>query len=522
MANVVTQAARFVVLQPKAESTTSTGGSSEGVVAAVVVSRKGKPGIPLEVTGESWQTMLGKPLPMSDGSNAEGLRHLSDALAACGRGYVVRAIADDARYPSIIINTDGTVVKANHAFSTDLALGAGALMGFYVKDGDVDAERSFEVTNADTSLGTFDLTVSEKVSDEWAVIATYEDLSVDVDGVDDSGLNAFAETALESRSPYIGCIVSRDITKADIADVAVQEFEGGTTGGEVTAQNVIDAWTVLQYSNLPFNLGMAAGQYDHTAIRHMNDICDGLMIQFRFDAPPSMNEQEVEAWLVAINLGNSFAASAYHYPYKANDPYQGGKSAWGVSGEATAAKARCFATNSSRPDVPGVHYSAGGSTRGFISRSGIEPIHTTGFTSAESKVEIKDGSGKIVGRLNPVSMGKTIDDVLTCYAKKNYLKLEHVVSIYFAMSHEVQEGASALKFEPDGITEDNLNRLCQRIGQKFYDSGALVTPRKPEKDGTEPYIFKISQAEIDLWYIEMSICPTGVFRRGALQPIILQ
>lgn len=519
---VVTQAPRFVTLQPNAERTTSTGGTSAMVAAAVLVTRKGEPGKPLQVTGETWEEVLGSPYPMSMGSNAEGLRHLKDALSTCQHAYVVRAVADNARYPVITINADGTTAKTDLGFDTTLAPITGTQMSFFVRDGDVDAKRRISITKVDVDTGLFDLKLEQERSGEWVLLDTYEDLGLKAEDVDDLGLPAFAETALESRSPYIGCVVASDAVAANLKTVDAVEFEGGTTGDEPSTDNIKAAWDVLRYSNLPFNQVMTAGQYNPVVIRHINTICNDLMVQLRADAPPHLTEEAANQWIEALNLGNSFNLSIYHYPYEANDEWFGGKSVWGVSGEAVAAKARCYATTKNRADVPGVHYAAGGQERGYISRSGIKPLHTSGFVAEEDKVEIKDASGAIVGRLNPVTMGKYIGDVLTNYSKKNYLRFEHVVSIYFAMSKEVIEAAESLKFKPDGLTLDGLERACSRIGQKYVDSEALVIPREPELDGEEPFVFKITQKEIDLWLIEMSICPTGVARRGALQPILMR
>lgn len=522
MVAVVTQAPRFVVLKPNAEGTTSTGGSSEAVAATVIVSKKGTPGVPIEVTEKTWKSILGTPFSMIEGTKAEGLRHLSDALKGCGRAYIVRAIADDARYPAITLKNDGSIQKTNHAFGSDVVPGDGSLISFFVKNGDVDSQHSIEIKNSDIDAGTFDLHVYGVDSNgEAETVEVHEDLSLDIYGKNDFGGNSYAESALVASS-IIGCFVSSSADKANLKNLVVSSFVGGTSGSEPSSQNIKDAWDVLRYSQKTFHLAMAAGQYDTDVLSYIDGICDELMVQFRLDVPPTMTEEEANDWVIDLNFGSSFVASVYHYPYKANDQFSGGKSAWGVSGEATAAKARCFATNSSRPDVPGVHLAAAGLTRGSIDRTGIEPLHTKGFTSAESKVEVRDKSGKIVGRYNPVPEGKVIGDGLTTYAKKNYLRYEHVVAIYFAMSREVKEAAEALKWEPDGITENNLDKLTGRIGQKYIDSGALVTPRNPDEDGTEPVVFNIKQAEIDLWSIDMSICPTGTFRRGSLQTILMR
>ena len=525
---VVTQAPRIVVLRPVADRTLSVPGSAAAILGTVVVADKGAVGVPLYVTRDSMQSVLGKPLPMSRGTNAEGLRQLDDALMECQYGCVVRAISAAARFPSITFPATGAPVKANHAYGTDVALSGTQWLAVFPKDGHPSTNRRVTIRDVDAESARFTLTLEEKQGSEWVKLETFKQLGAKEDDTDDMGLPAYAPTVLESMSPYINCAISPNtnftaLEAASTNDVLVDGvvFEGGTNGGDPTTTEIKAAWDILKNSERTFNLAFAAGQYDPEVIRHADEICDDLLVQFRFDAPPYMTEAQVSEWIKALNLPNSYQASCLHYPYKATDKFYGRKSVWGVSGEATAAKARGYATPTGHADIPGVHFAAAGEIRGFISRSGIEPLHNTGKVSAEDKVEVKKGS-RVVGRWNPVDQGKVIGDALTMYGLNNYLRFEHVVAIHNRIMHDCLTAARFAKFEPDGLTTGILTRLCNEVCQKYVDSGALVTPREVEVDGFDPFRVIITQLEIDLWKITIEFCPTGVFRRGAIQSVLIK
>lgn len=525
---VVTQAPRIMVLRPVADRTLSVPGSAAAIAGTVVVADKGAVGVPLYVTRDSMQSVFGKPMPMSKGTNAEGLRQLDDALAECQYGWVVRAISAAARFPSITFPATGAPVKANHAYGTDVALSGTQWLAVFAKDGHPSTNRKVTIRDVDAESARFTLLLEEKQGSEWVKLETFKQLGAKEDDVDDMGLPSYAPTVLESMSAYINCAISPDAdfealeaSSTDGVLVNGAVFEGGTNGGDPTVNEIKAAWDILKNSERTFNLAFAAGQYDQDVISHAESICDELLVQFRFDAPTYMTEAQVSEWIKALNLPNSYQASCFHYPYKATDKFYGGKSVWGASGEATAAKARGYATSTGHADIPGVHFAAAGEIRGYISRSGIEPLHNTGKVSAEDKVEVKEGS-RVVGRWNPVDQGKVIGDALTMYGRNNYLRFEHVVAIHNRIMGDCLTAARFAKFEPDGLTKAILTRLCNEVCQKYVESGALVTPRDIEADGLDPFRVIITQQEIDLWKITIEFCPTGVFRRGAIQSVLIK
>lgn len=520
MVAVVTQAPRLVVLRPVATRTQTASGSSAAIVGTVVVADKGKPNLPLHVKGNSIEAVFGKPLPSRRGSSAEGLRQLSDALGSCQYGLVVRAVASDARFPSISLPLSGSTAKSAHAYETEIAIGSDQWLVINPKDGDPSVNRRINIT-IDKDNNRFSLIAEEKVDNKWVVLEAHNELGFLETDTNDMGIPAYAPTVLESFSKYFECSIAFDVDIDALSDIEKEEFEGGTNGGEPTANDIKKAWGLLRNGDYDYNLAMAAGQYDPDAIHVMNEICDERRVQFRFDAPPWMTETQVKQWLIDLNMGHSYQASCFHYPYKSNDRWYGGKSVWGVSGEATAAKARCFSTITARADVPGVHFSAAGAKRGHINRSGIEPLHNTGFISPEDKVEIKFNN-RIVARLNSVDKGMVIGDSLTMYGLKNYLMFEHVVAIHNAIMNEWLASARELKFDPDGLTQDGLERTGDDIGRKYTDSGALVPPRDHESDGFDPFRVIVEQQEIDLWSMKLELCPTGVFRRGSAQAVLIK
>ncbi len=522
-AAVVTQAPKIVVLRPIADRTLTVPGSAAAICVTAFVSQKGPVGRPVYATRADIVPIFGKPLPMHTGVNAEGLRHVDDALAECQYGYFVRVLADDARYPSLAFTTDNTTaIKSNHRYGYKVAIGDPMWLAIWPKDGDPSTgKRRVSILDKNEEDNTFVLFFEEKVDGEWLRLERHE-VSTDPDSRNDLGIPNYAPSYLESFSQYFDCDVEPDTPLSSIHETtAPVEFEGGTNGGEPTMDDWKEAWERFRTDDIEYNLAFAAGQYDHELLHHMHDICDEKLVQFRFDIPPYLNEQQAKQWLIDLNMGQAYQAQAYHYPYKANDPWYGGKSVWGVSGEATAAKARCFATVTGHADIKGAHFSAAGEKRGFIERSGIEPLHRSGFIPAEEKVDVKDGR-LTIGRFNPVDKGKIIGDVLTMYRRNNYLRFEHVIAIHNAVMHDIVYAARLAKFEPDGLTREILTRVCTDVLDKYLEAGAFVKPREPEIDGENPYNLILEQQEIDLWKITVEFCPTGVFRRGAVQTVLLK
>ncbi|EIJ7075444.1 TPA: hypothetical protein ACUAJX_005259, partial [Escherichia coli] len=137
-----------------------------------------------------------------------------------------------------------------------------------------------------------------------------------------------------------------------------------------------------------------------------------------------------------------------------------------------------------------------------------------------------DEEAMVKGRLNKVSVGTSgqmiIDDALTCCTQDNYLHFQHVPSLMNAISRFFVQLARQMKHSPDGITAAGLTKGMTKLLDRFVASGALVAPRDPDADGTEPYVLKVTQAEFDKWEVVWACCPTGVARRIQGVPLLIK
>ncbi|EKF9218980.1 hypothetical protein CGT72_09825 [Vibrio cholerae] len=507
----ITEAAGISVLPP-IDNNFTTGGGDVAVGACAVIAPKGAVGKIITVTADNWEETLGRPLPMKLGTKAEGLRHLKDALDALQYCHVVRVVADDAKYPSIALPvTAGEAVKSAHVYGTSLSLASGHWLAVFPIDGDPSVKRRMVISDVNAEDKRFTLSFQEQINGEWQAMAgeSYV-VGVDVEDTDDSGLTAYLPNVLEERSGRFRAEIASSVDFSVIKPCQ-EEFVGGTNGGEPTLDNWKDAWNLLKTDDIDFNLCFAAGNYDPSALAHMITIADGRLAQFRFDVPPWLTEEAAKQWLEDANL-ESYQASCFHYPYKATDEWYGGKSVWGLSGGATAAKAKCFAQPTGHAAVKGAHFTAAGEKRGTVNRRGIEPLHLTGKLQPTELVK---------ARINPVSKGKIINDCLNVWHKNNYLRFEHTTAILNDLCHEFLQAAAVVQFEPDGFVLENLQDLADKICKKRFEAGAFVEPRNPSKDGKNPYRITLKQVEIDYWHIEVAYAQTGVARRIAIQPRLM-
>ena len=167
-------------------------------------------------------------------------------------------------------------------------------------------------------------------------------------------------------------------------------------------------------------------------------------------------------------------------------------------------------------DVGGWHYAPAGLSRAIIDRQNITRLSGIGTIDREAYV---------TARINPVSVAADgsvyIDDSLTTYSKNNYLRFQHVSSLMNAIARNFYEVAQAIKHEPDGVTQESLTNALTDLLDRFYAAGALVTPRD-ESQGSDPYVVKVTQKDIDLWEVEWSVCPTGTARRILGKPILMR
>lgn len=513
--NTITNAADITILK-LIDNTYKTGGGPVGIGACVVESPKGTVGRAMFVTDATWQGMLGKPFHPREGTKAEGLRHLADAAKDCQGVQVVRVLAEDAKFPSISFLDDGTVTKDAHAYGTSLSVGDGVLMTVFPKDGDPSIKRKLNIASVDADTGRVTLELLEKDSSGVDQVVERLVFGFDPDDVDDMGVTAYVEAVFENQSTRLEVAVNTAATMAGLAVTATPlGFEGGTNGGEPTAQDYIKAWNTFRDMRIDLTYLFAAGNYDPLVIGNMVEIADGRHAQFYFDAPPSLRNDAAIEWLKEAGL-ESRQGSCYHGAYSFTDPFYGGRAVWGYSGAAAASRARSnaiFAGN-----VPGIHYAIAGSNRGTVDRRAAKPLYGNDPINKDAFY---------TARINPILANETgsgviIGDDLTIHFKENYSRFGWVNSITNYVVHRFLQAASAAKFEPDGLTREILTELTTDIMEELVTAGALVQPRNPEVDGDSPYIITVEQLEIDLWQVTWEICPVGAARRIAGQPKLIK
>lgn len=536
-------------------ATLSVGGGGASVFAGIVVSAKGEPFTLLHVNKSKLNNVLGKPLHPSKGKCAEPIRHVAEA-AEYGEGYVVRVVSEDARYPYLTIakgkapapsegdqakakanekdkasdskapvvlaaeagKVSDVVTKGNSPFGTPVTLPDDSALALYVVDGDPSLNRSISMTQADPerySAGMFHLTVTEQ--DSLGFDNELESLlvSMNPEATDDMGAPAYIETVLENSSKCLRAIVGEGADQ--LAGFDKVALEGGTNGDQnkISAEQYQKAVTILRDAMVGYTAILGLGCYDSTVLAALAGVCNDRRIDGFMDAPCYLNYAGADKWVNDLNL-NNHRICMYHFPYTAKDASSGARMAWGLSGVAFGAKAQGVRTV---PDVGGWHISPAGETRGVIPRRAIKP--NVGLDSPDYERMYRT-------RINKVAIGSggamVIDDAITTWKKEDYLRFQHVSSLFDAFSRAFYDLARTLKHEPDGLTLESLNRELPKLADKFVACGALVKPRDPA-DGDMPYKIDVTMPEggaIDLWKITWSLCPTGSARRLFGQPVILR
>lgn len=493
-------------------------------------------------------------------------------------GTLICILAHTSETPAPTVATPGTnweeytttSVNSNHAFGSTLALGTGFMLQVWAVDGDKSENRSFEIEKiinhtgawvAETVYAVNDvatmaadgleyvvrnahtagaseptpatdanwrpLTNDDKrfvinfydktVSGEEYVLETYTVGIVETD-FDDMGRPAFIESVLEQRSDRFRCDLGVSLDWAgiqDSLDEAVKTvFTGGGDGGDPTTQDYIDAWDTFRNESIVCFLLFAAGNYDEAVLSNCIDIASDRHISFFFDAPYYLDDDAALVWLQNTSLSGRQAA-CYYCPHGATDEWYGGKTAWGVSGAVAAACAKGDANFTG--STPGVHYSPAGVARGYLDRVGVKALFPADNINRDDYYE---------ARINPVIPGEdgglVIDDSLTVHFQQNYSRFVWVNRIANYIDHRFVELAGQFKHEPDGITERGLTKGIKAILDEMVTSEALSAPREPDIDGDSPYVFTVTQQEIDLWLVEWAFCPTGSARRIAGQPKLIK
>jgi len=459
-----------------------------------------------------------------------------------------------------------------HPYGTVLTLDASHVMEVWPIDGDPSTNRSFEIANVVTDKGDWTTATDYKVNDVVSVIggdlicinahtASAENtptlavpttnwkryrgeydsrftinfydkdesgdeylletylVGIDPDDKDDLGRPAFIETVLEQNSDRFRCNMADDLTWAAILEsigtATKTTFAGGDNGTEPDAEEWIDAWDLFRNETFSCDLMFAAGNYDEEVLANCIDIAEERHCSFFFDINPNLQSDAAIDWIRGTGLENRQAA-VYYCPFSANDRWYDGKTVWGASGAVAAACAKGDAIMTGA--IPGIHYAPAGPNRGRMDyRTGMKPLYPNDWINRDDFYD---------ARINPIiagdNGGAVIDDCLSIHYKQNYSRFIWINRIANYIDHRFVEAASYMKFEPDGLTRTGLMRLTKEILDQLVVSGALVKPRDPEIDGTEPYKITVEQTEIDLWLVTWDFCPTGAARRIAGQPRLIK
>ena len=579
MLSTVTNAAGIYILEPIDENYT-TGDSDINVGGALVYATKGKPFEPMRVYSgtKSLINQFGTPLPKKS-EGMEGLRQVYDAAQECSYVQTIRVVASDYRFPSIsftqvnstdagewtadteyvqgdLVDVDGTVyvcgephtaaddnkpgtddgtaywveystgvTTATHRYNEDIEVGDGSWLVIYPVDGDASTNRTVIIEDIDAENQRFTITINDVDEDGEEYELESHEVMVGEDDKDDMGLSAYAETVFERDSDVFRVLLADGITWDDIYEslMAVRStslvtvafpFVGGTGGSYPDTDDWLTGCELLKNERMDLNLLFAAGITDYAVLMEMADVADFRHISFFYDIPGSLKSSAAIEWDQDLNI-TSRHARAYYSPYSAYDIFRGGQTVWGVSGAAAAAVVRGNSIQNVK-STWGVHYSPAGEKRGYLDRSSLTALFPD---------DVIDRDDFYDARINPVvtmaAGGCNIDDDLTKHNESNYLRFGWVNQILDYIDHQFFEAASQVKFEPDGITRENLTSLMTEILEDLVTSEALVTPRDTAKDGTSPYVLTITQEEIDKWSVQWDVCPTGCARRIVGQPVVI-
>ena len=511
----LTNVSQVAVAAINADNTLTTGSDlAQSIWAGVGVFARGKPFEPLKVTKSTYLDVLGDPIKPAVGASFESIRHVYEAIQQTS-GYVVRVVAADAKFPWIAFSLKSAAINMEYGASVYGAapeLDSDQFLNIYIDDGDP--------CDTTTRAITFTKTTAKDGYDRWklkltkttaaGVTTTLETHTVSFahDAVDDMGRPCYIETALQSRSSYLRAVCDATAASAvDFVDTAALQFTGGTNGSQnaITDAQYTTAVSALDNANVNFTAVLGLGCYSSVALQALADITSDRRIDGFFDVKPTLTYAEALTAAQDLELGDYTSVCIYHFPYTHKDHWTTGTVSVGLSGAAYAAKAIGVKKVT---DVGGWHYSPAGQDRGTINRSQVKIITGSGTPDYDAMYTAR------VNKLKTATNGNMmIDDAITTYSDENYLRFQHVGSTMNAISRYFNELGNTLKHQPDGITETNLKKEMTKILDRFVASGALVTPRDPDSDGTSPYILKITQVEFDYWKIEWACCLTGTARR---------
>lgn len=498
-----------------ASATLASNASNSMTFAALVVSRKGEPNKVLSVNSENWQNVLGKPFHMREGIHAESLRHVNEAVER-GVGKVVRVMPSDAKYPIITIGpvngAQNAATASAAAYGTEPTLSEEDIAAIYLIDGDNELPRHITIEPASTDeygLGFFELTLLETSAAGDDVVLEKHVVAFNIDAIGVDNKTAFIEDKLVAQSKRIRSLTN--ISKlSGFQNIKKASFTGGTSGtySSIGTDEYRAAMSLFTAERTKFEAIIAAGCYDDAILVELKKLADKNNVSLYYDVEPNLSYEQAQERNKSLAMNSQFA-QGYHLPYRANDPFYGGTSLYGLSGFVFAAKAKGVSLKS---PTGGWHITPAGEDHATITRPGLTLNTNAGECDEQAFVNAR------LNKLGLNSLGQLmIDDALTTRARKDDLRFDNIVSVDNAIGRDYVALCASLKHSPDGITLKGLKKGMKKIFEGYVASGCLVKPRNPA-NGESPYKFNIRQLESDLWEISWSMQISGSSRRFIGKP----
>lgn len=397
-----------------------------------------------------------------------------------------------------------------------VSLGTNEVIAIYVDDGDASADRTIRLEPHPDEDDYWILTLSQVLSQTESRVLEQVSFSLTPDAIDDMGLPAYLPVALENGNSRLRAVVRGNARlPSSYQGFTDQYFIGGSDGdlSTIGPADYQEALNVLAASMVNYTAVLSLGVYDPIVLQALAQHARDVRVDMFCDIRPATSGTNAIQEAADQGLGAFSHVARYHFPYSSRDPITGAQVVYGLSGDAFNAKAKGVAM---KPDVGGWHYAPAGYARAVLERSNVKPL--AGAASV-------DREAYVTSRINPVTVASDgsvmIDDSLTTFGKNNYLKYQHVNSILNAIARMTYDVCQEAKHEPDGVTREGLEKEIPRLLERFVASEALVRPRDVTQ-GEDPFVVVVTQEEFDLWSIKVFVCPTGVARRIAVEPILFR
>ena len=373
-------------------------------------------------------------------------------------GYVVRAVPDDAKFPIIMFDESGEPAYSALPYGSEIELDSGEAFAIYVDDGDPCVSPTRELT--------IETATADSAGNERFLLKLTQTTSLGV------------VTTLETHTVSLAEEAKDDMGRLCYLPTALEARSKYLRA--VVNEELISTAKVTNKKSLPFTGGTNGDQSKISTATYLR------AVKVLNNAP--------YMYTAVLGLGCYDNAAITALGKICADRLIDGF--FDVKPTLTYAEALPAAV---------------------IARASIQPLYPEDTPDEEAMVK---------GRLNKVSVGTSgqmiIDDALTCCTQDNYLHFQHVPSLMNAISRFFVQLARQMKHSPDGITAAGLTKGMTKLLDRFVASGALVAPRDPDADGTEPYVLKVTQAEFDKWEVVWACCPTGVARRIQGVPLLIK